>query len=206
MAKAKNATMTGTLVFRVKDTLVSESGKLVLQDENRIVVDVKRPRSSKYDRKVFPTSQLLQIVSSDEDVTVSYRGEYTEEWYVVSAEVTEGGFIVAQTEDGQQLICAPGSWDFVEEVAEEEEEKPAKSAKKAPAKAAKKPAKVEEEEEEEDEADDEEEEEEEKPAKSKSKAKKEAPKPAKGKGKKAADEDEEDDDEEDDDDSDEWEE
>lgn len=205
MAKAKNATMTGTLVFRVKDTLLSESGKLVLQDENRIVVDVKRPRSSKYDRKVFPTSQLLQIVSSDEDVTVSYRGEYTEEWYVVSAEVTEGGFIVAQTEDGQQLICAPGNWDFVEEVAEEEEEKPAKSAKKAPAKAAKKPAKVEEEEEE-DEADDEEEEEEEKPAKSKSKAKKEAPKPAKGKGKKAADEDEEDDDEEDGDDSDEWEE
>lgn len=199
MAKAKNATMTGTLVFRAKDTLVSESGKLVLQDENRIVVDVKRPRSSKYDRKVFPTSQLLQIVSSDEDVTVSYRGEYTEEWYVVSAEVTEGGFIVAQTEDGQQLICAPGNWDFIEEVTEEEEEKPAKSAKKAPAKAAKKPAKVEEEE---DEAD---EEEEEKPAKSKSKAKKEAPKPAKGKGKKAADEDEEDDEEEDDD-SDEWEE
>lgn len=198
MAKAKNATMTGTLVFRVKDTLLSESGKLVLQDENRIVVDVKRPRSSKYDRKVFPTSQLLQIVSSDEDVTVSYRGEYTEEWYVVSAEVTEGGFIVAQTEDGQQLICAPGNWDFIEEVTEEEEEKP---AKKAPAKAAKKPAKVEEEDEEEDEADDEEEEE--KPAKSKSKAKKEAPKPAKGKGKKAADEE---DDEEDDDDSDEWEE
>ena len=186
MAKAKNATMTGTLVFRTKDTLVSESGKLVLQDENRIVVDVKRPRSSKYDRKVFPTSQLLQIVSSDEDVTVSYRGEYTEEWYVVSAEVTEGGFIVAQTEDGQQLICAPGNWDFVKEVAEEEEEKPAKSAKKAPAKV------------------EEEEEEEEKPAKSKSKAKKESPKPAKGKGKKAADEDEEDDDEEDD--SDEWEE
>ena len=205
MAKAKNATMTGTLVFRAKDTLVSESGKLVLQDENRIVVDVKRPRSSKYDRKVFPTSQLLQIVSSDEDVTVSYRGEYTEEWYVVSAEVTEGGFIVAQTEDGQQLICAPGSWDFVEEVTEEEEEKPAKSAKKAPAKAAKKPAKVEEEEEEEDEDDeddDEEEDEEEKPAKSKSKAKKEAPKPAKGKGKKAADED----DDEEDDNSDEWEE
>ena len=206
MAKAKNATMTGTLVFRAKDTLVSESGKLVLQDENRIVVDVKRPRSSKYDRKVFPTSQLLQIVSSDEDVTVSYRGEYTEEWYVVSAEVTEGGFIVAQTEDGQQLICAPGNWDFIEEVTEKEEEKPAKSAKKAPAKAAKKPAKVEEEDDDEDEADDEEEEEEEKPAKSKSKAKKEAPKPAKGKGKKAADEDEEDDDEEDDDDSDEWEE
>lgn len=203
MAKAKNATMTGTLVFRAKDTLVSESGKLVLQDENRIVVDVKRPRSSKYDRKVFPTSQLLQIVSSDEDVTVSYRGEYTEEWYVVSAEVTEGGFIVAQTEDGQQLICAPGSWDFVEEVAEEEEEKPAKSAKKAPAKAAKKPAKVEEEEEEDEE--DEDEEEEEKPAKSKSKAKKEAPKPAKGKGKKAADEDDDEEDD-DDDDSDEWEE
>ena len=204
MAKAKNATMTGTLVFRVKDTLLSESGKLVLQDENRIVVDVKRPRSSKYDRKVFPTSQLLQIVSSDEDVTVSYRGEYTEEWYVVNAEVTEGGFIVAQTEDGQQLICAPGNWDFVEEVTEEEEEKPAKSAKKAPTKAAKKPAKVEEEdEEEEDEEEEDEEEEEEKPAKSKSKAKKEAPKPAKGKGKKAADEDEEDDDE---DDSDEWEE
>lgn len=203
MAKAKNATMTGTLVFRAKDTLVSESGKLVLQDENRIVVDVKRPRSSKYDRKVFPTSQLLQIVSSDEDVTVSYRGEYTEEWYVVSAEVTEGGFIVAQTEDGQQLICAPGNWDFVEEVTEEEEEKPAKSAKKAPAKAAKKPAKVEEEEEEEDD-EEEDEDEEEKPAKSKSKAKKEASKPAKGKGKKAADEDEDDDEE--DDDSDEWEE
>ena len=139
MAKAKNATMTGTLVFRAKDTLVSESGKLVLQDENRIVVDVKRPRSSKYDRKVFPTSQLLQIVSSDEDVTVSYRGEYTEEWYVVSAEVTEGGFIVAQTEDGQQLICAPGNWDFVEEVTEEEE-KPAKSKSKAK-KEAPKPAK-----------------------------------------------------------------
>lgn len=204
MAKAKQQ-LAGVLTFAVTNSLVSIEGKLVHQDSDSYVLDVKRPRSSKWERKVYPTTDVLQAYTNEEGLAViTLRGTY-EETLEGDLTVLEGGFAQLTNEDGETYIFAPGTWTFTAEADAEEEAKPAKS--KAKAKPAKK--QVEEAEEEEDESDDSEEEEEEevKPAK-KAKAKKEAAKPAK-KAKPAPveedDEDEEEEEEADEDEDDDWE-
>ena len=200
MAKAKSQ-IVGTLNFQVKDSVVFVDGILVSQDENQIVMDVKRPRSSKYDRMVFATANLLQVFISGDSVSIAQRGTFTDSYPNVTVQSVENGFIVVADEDGNQTVCAPGTWEFVADVEEE-----APKAKKAPAAKGKKAAKVEEEEEEEEEFEDEEvdedleeeAEEEEKPAKAKKAAAKKAP-AAKGKKAKQAEP------EEDDADDDDWE-
>lgn len=194
MAKAKSQ-IVGTLNFQVKDSVVFVDGILVSQDENQIVMDVKRPRSSKYDRMVFATANLLQVFISGDSVSIAQRGTFTDSYPNVTVQSVENGFIVVADEDGNQTVCAPGTWEFVADVEEE-----APKAKKATAAKGKKAAKVEEEEDFEDEEVDEdleeEAEEEEKPAKAKK-----AP-AAKGKKAKQAepkDEDADDDEGEDDD-------
>ena len=199
MAKAKSQ-IVGTLNFQVKDSVVFVDGILVSQDENQIVMDVKRPRSSKYDRMVFATANLLQVFISGDSVSIAQRGTFTDSYPNVTVQSVENGFIVVADEDGNQTVCAPGTWEFVADV---EEEAP-KATKKAPAAKGKKAAKVEEEEEEEEEFEDEEvdedleeeAEEEEKPAKAKKAAAKKAPA---AKGKKAKQAEPEDEDADDDD-------
>ena len=202
MAKAKSQ-IVGTLNFQVKDSVVFVDGILVSQDENQIVMDVKRPRSSKYDRMVFATANLLQVFISGDSVSIAQRGTFTDSYPNVTVQSVENGFIVVADEDGNQTVCAPGTWEFVADVEEE-----APKAKKAPAAKGKKAAKVEEEEEFEDEEvdedlEEEEAEEEEKPAKAKKAAAKKAP-AAKGKKAKQA-EPEEDDADDDDGEDDDWE-
>lgn len=197
MAKAKSQ-IVGTLNFQVKDSVVFVDGILVSQDENQIVMDVKRPRSSKYDRMVFATANLLQVFISGDSVSIAQRGTFTDSYPNVTVQSVENGFIVVADEDGNQTVCAPGTWEFVADVEEE-----APKAKKAPAAKGKKAAKVEEEEDFEDEEVDEEfeegeAEEEEKPAKANKAAAKKAP-AAKGKKAKQAEP------EEDDADDDDWE-
>ena len=204
MAKAKQQ-LNGVLTFSVTNTLVYIEGKLVHQDSDSYVLDVKRPRSSKWERKVYPTNDVLQAYTNEEGLAViALRGTY-EEAIEGNLEVLEGGFAQLTNEDGETYIFAPGTWTFTAE-AEEEEAKPAKSKSKSKAKA--KPAKkveAEEAEEEEDEDEEEEEEEEAKPAK-KAKAKKEAAKPAKkAKPEPVEEEDDEEEEEEDGDDDDDWE-
>ena len=206
MAKAKQQ-LNGVLTFSVTNTLVYIEGKLVHQDSDSYVLDVKRPRSSKWERKVYPTNDVLQAYTNEEGLAViALRGTY-EEAIEGNLEVLEGGFAQLTNEDGETYIFAPGTWTFTAE-AEEEEAKPAKSkakpAKKVEAKSAKK-VEAEEAEEEEDEDEEEEEEEEVKPAK-KAKAKKEAAKPAKkAKPEPVEEEDDEEEEEEDGDDDDDWE-
>ena len=212
MAKAKAQQVVGTLTFVAKESLVITEGVFVDQGENQIVIDVKRPRSSKYDRKVFATADLLQMYVTGETVIIAQRGTYEEVYANVTvSEITENGAISVVDEDGNQIVCAAGTWVFVADEAEEEA--PKAKGKKAPAKKA--PAKkVEDDEEDEDDSeeesddeDDEAEEAEEEAPKAKGKkapAKKAAAKPAaKGKGKKAVEEDEEESD--DDEDDDDWE-
>ena len=182
----------------MKDSVVFVDGILVSQDENQIVMDVKRPRSSKYDRMVFATANLLQVFISGDSVSIAQRGTFTDSYPNVTVQSVENGFIVVADEDGNQTVCAPGTWEFVADVEEE-----APKAKKAPAAKGKKAAKVEEEEDFEDEEvdedlEEEEAEEEEKPAKAKKAAAKKAP-AAKGKKAKQAEP------EEDDADDDDWE-
>lgn len=199
MAKAKQQ-LAGVLTFAVTNSLVSIEGKLVHQDSDSYVLDVKRPRSSKWERKVYPTTDVLQAYTNEEGLAViTLRGTY-EESIEGNLTVLEGGFAQLTNEDGETYIFAPGTWTFTAEVGEEEAN-PAKS--KAKARPAKK--QVEEAEEEEDESDDSEEEEEEevKPAK-KAKAKKEAVKSAK-KAKPAPVDDEDEDEEADEDEDDDWE-
>ena len=210
MAKAKAQQVVGTLTFVAKESLVITEGVFVDQGENQIVIDVKRPRSSKYDRKVFATADLLQMYVTGETVIIAQRGTYEEVYANVTvSEITENGAISVVDEDGNQIVCAAGTWVF---VADEAEEAPKAKGKKAPAKKAP-TKKVEDDEEDEDDSeeesddeDDEAEEAEEEAPKAKGKkapAKKAAAKPAaKGKGKKAVEEDEEEesDDDEDDDD------
>ena len=195
MAKAKQ--LAGVLTFAVTNSLVSIEGKLVHQDSDSYVLDVKRPRSSKWERKVYPTTDVLQAYTNEEGLAViTMRGTY-EEAVEGNLEVLEGGFAQLTNEDGETYIFAPGTWTFTAEAAEGEA-KPAKSK----AKPAKK--QVEAEEEDEEEEAEEEAEEEVKPAK-KAKAKKEAAKPAK-KAKPAPVEEPEDEDEEaEDDEDDDWE-
>ena len=205
MAKAKAQQVVGTLTFVAKESLVITEGVFVDQGENQIVIDVKRPRSSKYDRKVFATADLLQMYVTGETVIIAQRGTYEEVYANVTvSEITENGAISVVDEDGNQIVCAAGTWVFVADEAEEES--PKAKGKKAPAKKA--PAKkVEEDEEDEEDEDDEAEEAEEaeeeapKAKGKKAPAKKAAAKPA-AKGKKAVEEDEEEesDDDEDDDD------
>ena len=211
MAKAKAQQVVGTLTFVAKESLVITEGVFVDQGENQIVIDVKRPRSSKYDRKVFATADLLQMYVTGETVIIAQRGAYEEVYANVTvSEITENGAISVVDEDGNQIVCAAGTWVFVADEAEEEA--PKAKGKKAPAKKA--PAKkVEDDEEDEDdseeESDDEAEEAEEEAPKAKGKkapAKKAAAKPAaKGKGKKAVEEDEEEEESDDDEDDDDWE-
>ena len=211
MAKAKGqqeVAVVGTLTFVAKESLVITEGVFVDQGENQIVIDVKRPRSSKYDRKVFATADLLQMYVTGETVIIAQRGTYEEVYANVTvSEITENGAISVVDEDGNQIVCAAGTWVFVADEAEEEA--PKAKGKKAPAKKA--PAKKVEDDEESDEDDSEEEveeddeDEEEAPKAKKAPAKKAAAKPAakgKGKGKKVVEEeeDDEDDSEEDDDD------
>ena len=199
MAKAKQQ-LNGVLTFAVTNSLVSIEGKLVHQDSDSYVLDVKRPRSSKWERKVYPTQDVLQAYTNEEGLAViTLRGTY-EEAIEGNLEVLEGGFAQLTNEDGETYIFAPGTWTFTAE-AEEEETK----AKAKPAKSKAKPAKkveAEEEEEEEEESDDSEEEEEEeeeaKPAK-KAKAKKEVAK-SKAKPAKKVEAEEEEEEEDDDDD------
>lgn len=193
MAKAKQQ-LNGVLTFAVTNTLVYVEGKLVHQDSDSYVLDVKRPRSSKWERKVYPTNDVLQAYTNEEGLAViALRGTY-EEAIEGNLEVLEGGFAQLTNEDGETYIFAPGTWTFTAEAEEEETKskaKPAKSKAK-PAKSKAKPAKkVEAEEEEEEEAEDEEEEEEAKPAKK--------AKPA------PVEEEEDDEDEEEEDDDDDWE-
>ena len=128
MAKAKSQ-IVGTLNFQVKDSVVFVDGILVSQDENQIVMDVKRPRSSKYDRMVFATANLLQVFISGDSVSIAQRGTFTDSYPNVTVQSVENGFIVVADEDGNQTVCAPGTWEFVADVEEEE----APKAKKAPA-------------------------------------------------------------------------
>ena len=207
MAKAKAQQVVGTLTFVAKESLVITEGVFVDQGENQIVIDVKRPRSSKYDRKVFATADLLQMYVTGETVIIAQRGTYEEVYANVTvSEITENGAISVVDEDGNQIVCAAGTWVFVADEAEEEA--PKAKGKKAPAKKApaKKVEEVEEDDEESDEDDSEEEveeddEDEEAPKAKKAPAKKAAAKPAaKGKGKKVVEEEEDEEDEEDDDD------
>ncbi len=206
MAKAKAQQVVGTLTFVAKESLVITEGVFVDQGENQIVIDVKRPRSSKYDRKVFATADLLQMYVTGETVIIAQRGTYEEVYANVTvSEITENGAISVVDEDGNQIVCAAGTWVFVADEAEEEEAPKAKG-KKAPARKA--PAKkVEDDEDDEAEESDDEDDEAEEAPKAKGKkapAKKAAAKPAaKGKGKKAVEEDEEESD--DDEDDDDWE-
>lgn len=203
MAKAKAQQVVGTLTFVAKESLVITEGVFVDQGENQIVIDVKRPRSSKYDRKVFATADLLQMYVTGETVIIAQRGTYEEVYANVTvSEITENGAISVVDEDGNQIVCAAGTWVFVADEAEEEA--PKAKGKKAPAKKA--PAKKVEDDEE-DEAEEAEEEEEAPKAKGKkAPAKKAAAKPAaKGKGKKAVEEDEEEEESDDDEDDDDWE-
>ena len=201
MAKAKQ--LTGVLTFAVTNSLVYVEGKLVHQDSDHYILDVKRPRSSKWERKVYPTQDILQVYTDGEGLAgITLRGTY-EETVSGTLSVEDGGFAKLTTEDGEVYVFAPGTWTFTAEADAEEEAKPAKS--KAKAKPAKKQVEAEEEEEEaddseeeeEEEVSEEEEEEEVKPAKSKAKAKKEAAKPAK-KAKPAPVDEDEDEDEDDD--------
>ena len=183
MAKAKQQ-LNGVLTFAVTNSLVSIEGKLVHQDSDSYVLDVKRPRSSKWERKVYPTQDVLQAYTNEEGLAViTLRGTY-EEAIEGNLEVLEGGFAQLTNEDGETYIFAPGTWTFTAEAEEEETKAKAKPAKKVEA-----------------EEEEEEEEEEVKPAK-KAKAKKEAAKPAKKAKPEPVEEDEE---EEDGDDDDDWE-
>ena len=196
MAKAKQQ-LNGVLTFSVTNTLVYIEGKLVHQDSDSYVLDVKRPRSSKWERKVYPTNDVLQAYTNEEGLAViALRGTY-EEAIEGNLEVLEGGFAQLTNEDGETYIFAPGTWTFTAE-AEEEEAKPAKSKAKA------KPAKKVEAEEAEEEEDEDEEEEEVKPAK-KAKAKKEAAKPAKKAKPEPVEEEDDEEEEEEDGDDDDWE-
>lgn len=140
MAKAKAQQVVGTLTFVAKESLVITEGVFVDQGENQIVIDVKRPRSSKYDRKVFATADLLQMYVTGETVIIAQRGTYEEVYANVTvSEITENGAISVVDEDGNQIVCAAGTWVFVADEAEEES--PKAKGKKAPAKkAAAKPA------------------------------------------------------------------
>ena len=126
MAKAK---LNGVLTFAVTNSLVSIEGKLIHQDSDQYILDVKRPRSSKWERKVYPTTDVLQAYTNEEGLAViTIRGTY-EEAIEGNLEVLDGGFAQLTNEDGETYIFAPGTWTFTAEAGEEEA-KPSKSKAK----------------------------------------------------------------------------
>lgn len=206
MKKAAKANQNvGTLSISIPGEVQAVAGTIVEVTDSYVVLNVKRPRSSKSDRKVYSLNNVLQFFSNGEEGTVLLRGTYEEAYADITLKTTENGFFVGTNEEtGEQIIAAPDTWEFILDESEEEAPKKKTPAKKAPAKKV-----VEEEEEEEEEDDDEvedeeeEEEEEEEAPKKKTPAKK-APTAKKAPAKKAPAKKAEEEDDEDDEDDDDW--
>ena len=165
MAKKQAAqAQVGTLVITQRNVPVEYAGQLVSAENGVIVLDVKRPRTSKVDRHVFPLAGLLEAHLSEEGTSYLYvRGEQTVEHAEVTlVEISENGAFSGTYEgkDGTYAIYAPaGSYVFLADGDAEEEAKPAaKKPAGKPAAPAKGKGKAEPEEEEEEEAEEEEEE------------------------------------------------
>lgn len=136
MAKKQQARI-GTLITISRNVPVEYTGTLIEQTAEALTIDVKRPRSSKYDRHVFPIAQVVEsyLAGEGEPSTIYVMGDLTNEVAGVELQEINGGYF-AGTIGEQAVLVGPGRWSFIEDAEAEEEGSKGKGAGKAASKPA----------------------------------------------------------------------